>query len=57
MLIKPKPFLPVLLAFFIGGCAVGNHLVRPEPESLKNGQTKYSQIIERFGIPWGKVRS
>ena len=51
MLQKLRNLSPVLLTIFIGGCAVGTHFVRPEPDSLKNGQTKYSQIIERFGIP------
>jgi hypothetical protein len=56
MLETPRNLLPVLLAVFIGGCTagVGTRFVRPEPESLKNGQTKYGQIIERFGIPFRK---
>ena len=54
MLQKLRNLSPVLLAIFIGGCLSGTHLVRPEADSLKNGQTKYSPIIERFGIPWGR---
>jgi len=50
MVKKLGNLLPVLIAIFISGCAVGTQFVRPEPESLKNGETKYSQIIERFGF-------
>lgn len=54
MLQKLGNLLPVLLAVFIGGCttAYGVYMVRPEPDSIKNGVTRYSQIVERFGIPW-----
>jgi hypothetical protein len=35
----------------VAGCA-GTDFVRPDPESFRNGQTTYAQVIERMGKPW-----
>ena len=35
----------------LAGCA-GTDFVRPDPESFRNGQTTYAQIVARMGKPW-----
>jgi len=35
----------------LGGCA-GTDFVRPDTESLKNGQTTYAEVVARMGKPW-----
>jgi hypothetical protein len=35
----------------LSGCA-GRDFVRPAPETFKNGQTSYSEIIAKFGRPF-----
>jgi outer membrane protein assembly factor BamE (lipoprotein component of BamABCDE complex) len=38
------------LALALAGCA-GKNFVRPDAEGLKNGQTTYSQVIQKMGSP------
>jgi hypothetical protein len=35
----------------LAGCA-GTDFVRPDPESFRNGQTSYAQVVTRMGKPW-----
>lgn len=39
------------LVAFLSGCA-GKDFVRPEADSLKNGQTAYANIIANYGTPF-----
>jgi outer membrane protein assembly factor BamE (lipoprotein component of BamABCDE complex) len=45
-----KSTVAVLLLAGISGCA-GTNFVRPDSDSLKNGQTTYSQVTAKFGQP------
>lgn len=45
-----RMLLAVALLLLLFGCA-GRDFVRPDPESLANGRTTYSQVIEKFGPP------
>ena len=48
-----RNFLGIVLAVSLIGCGVaGTTFVRPEPEFLKNGATTYSEVAERFGVPY-----
>jgi len=48
--INARSWLIAVLPFLLAGCA-GTNFVRPDPDSLKNGQMKYSEILDRFGAP------
>lgn len=40
----------IAVAVLLFGCA-GKDFVRPEPESLRNGQTTYAEVTQRLGKP------
>jgi hypothetical protein len=40
----------LICCFLLAACA-GRNFVKPDPDSLKNGQTTYAEIIDRFGPP------
>ena len=45
-----KSTVAVLLLAGLSGCA-GTNFVRPDSDSLKNGQTTYSQVIANLANP------
>lgn len=45
-----RGFVAVVSIAGLAGCA-GTNFVRPDSETLKNGQTTYAQVIAKFGEP------
>ena len=43
--------ITAVLAVLLAACA-GRDFVRPAPESLKNGQTTYKEVLAQFGDPY-----
>jgi outer membrane protein assembly factor BamE (lipoprotein component of BamABCDE complex) len=50
MLSASRTFVAVLATMALAGCA-GTDFVRPANETLRNGQTSYSQVIGQMGQP------
>lgn len=53
MIATTRIFLAVLFVSGLLGCA-GKEFTRPEMATLKNGETTYTQVIERFGRPYAE---
>ena len=50
---KMKTIFAAALIVGLLGCA-GKDFVRPDPATLKNGETTYAQVTERFGKPFAE---
>ena len=41
----------VLAAALLGGCALGRNFERPSPDTLRLGQSRYAELVEKLGPP------
>jgi len=53
MILSPRILLAALLISGLLGCA-GKEFTRPEATALRNGETTYAQVIEKFGKPFAE---
>jgi len=49
----PRSLLAVLLISGLLGCA-GKEFTRPDASALRNGETTYAQVVEKFGKPFAE---